>query len=287
MPPSKPVDLSPDDQDILEAWRLMFERECVAEIASLSGLEGYVYGFELDHGLIESDPVLSYHFHTSPANTLEFGTQVLSEKFTAAGIAPRPNIRVMNLHPRYLKRVDELRMRDRNDVVMLDVKIEDITHPHGWLKKAIYECRDCKTVTHIDQRRARERDSPRVCRICLEKAFEGIETHGMPMSMFYPRPNFKMLNEICKYEDIQGFSMRQITYDGEHHLINCSTKNEISGVVTDDMVGELNASSYARVNGVLRVDPLPTRNFAKDTRRLLSLDVFSIEPLPIEEAGQS
>jgi len=46
-------------------------------------------------------------------------------------------------------------------------------------------------------------------------------------------------------------------------------------------VGDVESSSFMRVNGILRVQPIPTRNFAKDTRRLLSIDVISVEPLPI------
>ena len=77
--------------------------------------------------------------------------------------------------------------------------------------------------------------------------------------------------------------MSQITYNSEHHLINCTTRNQIIGTVTDDLVDQLRGSEYKRINGILRVQPVPDRTFAKDTRRLLSIDILSVEDLHIEE----
>jgi hypothetical protein len=90
-----------------------------------------------------------------------------------------------------------------------------------------------------------------------------------------------MLIDECYYEDVQDVSMRQISYNKDHHLIQCSAKFELIGTLSDDLVGDVESSSFMRVNGILRVQPIPTRNFAKDTRRLLSIDVISVEPLPI------
>ena len=109
----------------------------------------------------------------------------------------------------------------------------------------------------------------------------------IPWGLFSPRPNFKMVLEECKYEDIQDISMRQITYNKDHHLIHCSMKNEIIGTVSDDLVGDLNAPAYVRVNGIVRVQPIPSRNFSKDTRRVLSIDVLSVEELPINDGTSS
>ena len=92
-----------------------------------------------------------------------------------------------------------------------------------------------------------------------------------------------MLVEECKYEDVQDISMSQITYNKEHHLINCSTRNQILGTVADDLVDQIMASKYLRVNGIVRVQPVPDRTFAKDTRRLLSIDIISVEELSISE----
>jgi DNA replicative helicase MCM subunit Mcm2 (Cdc46/Mcm family) len=92
-----------------------------------------------------------------------------------------------------------------------------------------------------------------------------------------------MMIEECKYEDVQDISMSQITYNKEHHLINCSTRTQILGTVSDDLVDQITSSTYLRVNGILRVQPVPDRTFSKDTRRLLSIDILSVEELPISE----
>jgi hypothetical protein len=92
-----------------------------------------------------------------------------------------------------------------------------------------------------------------------------------------------MLTDECYYEDVQDVSMHQITYNNDHHLIQCNSSFELIGTLSDDLVGEVEPSTFMRVNGILRVQPIPTRTFAKDTRRLLSIDVLSIEPLPIKE----
>ena len=92
-----------------------------------------------------------------------------------------------------------------------------------------------------------------------------------------------MLTEECTYEDVQDISMSQITYNSEHRLINCSTRNQILGTVADDLVDAIKTSEYLRINGIVRVQPVPDRNFAKDTRRLLSIDILSIEELPIQD----
>ena len=68
------------------------------------------------------------------------------------------------------------------------------------------------------------REPVRVCRVCLDKVFADMDTKDMPMGLFHPRPNFRMLTEECKYEDVQDISMSQITYNSEHRLINCSSR---------------------------------------------------------------
>ncbi|MDA7463376.1 hypothetical protein N9M68_04900 [Candidatus Poseidonia alphae] len=278
-----PIDLGEKDQQVLAAWRILFEEEYLPEIKNLEGLEMNVFGFEVQHDVMSKDNVLKTEFHLNPARTLSMGDKVLKEQFDQNGVLTRPIVRVVNLSTNYHRTMDELRMRDRDKLLSVDVKIAHVSHPYGWLKSAIYKCKDCGTSTIVEQRRARERESPNVCRICLQKSIEGIETKGIPLTHFYPRPNFRMLIDECYYEDVQDISMRQISYNKEYHLLQCSTKFELIGTLADDLVGDIESSSFMRINGILRVQPIPTRNFAKDTRRLLSIDVISVEPLPIVE----
>ena len=75
-----------------------------------------------------------------------------------------------------------------------------------------------------------------------------------------------MLTEECKYEDVQDLQMCQVTYNSDHHVLNTSTRHQILGTVNDDLVGEVLTSTYARVNGIVPVQPIPERTFAKDAR---------------------
>lgn len=283
MPPSDPIDLGEKDKNVLAAWRLMFEKEYLAEIIDLKGLEMSVFGFEVQHEVLARDNFLNTEFHLDPARTLSIGNKVLKEQFDQNGVLARPVIRVVNLSENYHRTMEELRMRDRDQLLTVDVKMAHVFHPYGWLKTAVYQCKDCDLVKEVQQRRARQRESPSVCKVCLQKSLEGIETLNLPLTNFYPRPNFRMLTDECYYEDVQDVSMHQITYNNDHHLIQCNSSFELIGTLSDDLVGEVEPSTFMRVNGILRVQPIPTRTFAKDTRRLLSIDVLSIEPLPIKE----
>ena len=283
MPPPKNVKIDPEEQAALREWKTVIVSNYTADIARLHGMEDSVHGFHVEHHLIDQQPTLRHMFHENPTRALELGHRIMREQFDANNIPTRPVIRVVGLPENYLNRVDELRMRDRNDLVCLDVKINEVSQPYGWLKQATYECLDCGTPTVINQRRARERESPRVCRVCLDKVFSDMDTKDLPMGMFHPRPNFRMVIEECVYEDVQDISMSQITYNSEHRLINCSTRNQIVGTVADDLVHALESSTYARINGIVRVQPVPERNFAKDTRRLLSIDILSVEELPVQD----
>ncbi|MBQ69868.1 MAG: hypothetical protein CMA65_00045 [Euryarchaeota archaeon] len=283
MPPSDPIDLGEKDKNVLAAWRLMFEKEYLAEIIDLKGLEMSVFGFEVQHEVLARDNFLNTEFHLDPARTLSIGNKVLKEQFDQNGVLARPVIRVVNLSENYHRTMEELRMRDRDQLLTVDVKMAHVFHPYGWLKTAVYQCKDCDLVKEVQQRRARQRESPSVCKVCLQKSLEGIETLNLPLTNFYPRPNFRMLTDECYYEDVQDVSMHQITYNTDHHLIQCNSSFELIGTLSDDLVGEVEPSTFMRVNGILRVQPIPTRTFAKDTRRLLSIDVLSVEPLPIKE----
>ncbi len=282
MSPTEKVEVEPEDQDALREWREIVEAHYLPDIARLEGLEDSVHGFHIQHKLIDKKPTLRRLFHENPTRALELASRIMREQFEAHNIPTRPVVRVVGLSENYLNRVDELRMRDRNALVCLDVKINDVSQPYGWLKLAKYECRDCGTPTEVKQRRARERESPALCMTCLRKVWEAKDTEDLPMGMFNPRPNFRMVIEECNYEDVQDISMSQITYNKEHHLISTSSRNQIIGTVSDDLVDQVGDFPYARINGIVRVQPVPDRNFAKDTRRLLSIDVISVEELHLD-----
>ena len=281
MLPSKNVDLDPEEQAALREWRELVVEHYTEDIEHLEGMEESVHGFHIEHRLIDEKPTLRRIFHERPTRALELGFRIMREQFDAHKIPTRPVLRVVGLSDNYLNSVDELRMRDRNQLVALDVKINDISQPYGWLKQAVYECLDCGATASVKQRRARQRESPRTCRTCLQKAFEGIKTDNIPIGLFNPLPHFTLRQEDCVYEDAVDLSMSQITYNQDYNLINCSTHNQIIGTVSDDLIDQMVVKSYVRVNAIVRVEPIPDRTFAKDTRRLLALDILSVEELPI------
>ncbi len=283
MSPPRKVDVDPDAQSVLREWRELIVEHYQKDIARLEGMDESVHGFHIEHALIDKKETLRRFFHENPTRALELGSQIMREQFDQHNILTRPVLRVVGLSKNYLNRVDELRMRDRNGLVCLDVKINEVSHPYGWLKLAVYECTDCETRVEVPQRRARERESPYLCRSCLQQAMEGYNTTDIPRSFIRPNSDFTLVVEDCKYEDVQDISMSQITYNSEHHLINCSTRNQILGTLADDLVDQLRPSTYVRVNGIVRVQPVPDRTFAKDTRRLLSIDILSVEELNIED----
>ena len=283
MSPPRKVDVDPDEQIVLREWRELIVENYEKDIARLEGMEESVHGFHVEHALMDQKDTLRRFFHENPTRALELGSRIMREQFDNHNIPTRPVLRVIGLSENYLNRVDELRMRDRNDLVCLDVKINEVSHPYGWLKTAVYECMDCETRVEVSQRRARERESPSLCRTCLQQLMENYQKTDIPKRFIRPDSEFLMIVEECKYEDVQDISMSQITYNGEHHLINCSTRNQILGTLTDDLVDQLRPSTYMRINGIVRVQPVPDRTFSKDTRRLLSIDILSVEELHIEE----
>ena len=163
----------------------------------------------------------------------------------------------------------------------MDVKIVEVSDAYGWLKVAAYRCRDCKDEQTIVQRRARERESPPFCMACIRKARESDDENQVPVSLLARRPNFSLITEDCFYEDAQSLRVRQVVYDDEGHVLNDGAPESLEAVVADEMVGRLTPSTYYRLNAVVKLEPLRDRTFAKDTRRVLALEVISAEELAL------
>ena len=58
MSANDPIDLGEKDQQVLAAWRILFEKEYLPEIKNLEGLEMNVFGFEVQHDVMSKDKVL-------------------------------------------------------------------------------------------------------------------------------------------------------------------------------------------------------------------------------------
>jgi len=279
MPSEHEIDLDPEEQAILRAWRLLVSKHYLEDIQHLQGNPGIIHGFEIAHRLVCDYEDLRMSFHLNPTRFHELGHQVMREQFDENMVRMRPIIRVVELDEDYHRRIDTLRMRDRNKVVSITVKINDISPSYGWVQEAVYECKRCKEQTTLKQRRARERESPSHCETCFARLLKRLDMEEEPYSVRPPRPQFVMSTEHSNYEDVQDIQMCQAVFSEEGELLHVSQEDEMVGVVSDDLVGELEKGSCARVNGIVRVEPFPNRTFSKDTRRVLSLQVLSVEVL--------
>ena len=50
-------------------------------------------------------------------------------------------------------------------------------------------------------------------------------------------------------------------------------------IIDDEYVDRFSVGDTVRINGIVQIDPVPDRNFMKDTRRILQIHAFSVEPL--------
>lgn len=276
--------IEPDSamQEVLGAWRILFEKNHIEEIKRLKGFEERVFGLEVEHSLICNNEVLKPEFHTRPDWTLELGNIVLNEKMMIHGNDSRLVIRVVNFSKHHHFSLDELRMRHRSTMLTFDVIISPVGGPLGWIKKAVYECIDCEHRFEIKQRLARERDAPHLCYNCIE-IFAAKNKGKFPR---IPPVNFDMLVEDCYYEDIEYLNAIEVAIDNDGNVLKLGGEKFL-GVVNDEYVGTLVPGSIHRINARIAVDHLPNRDFVKDTRRIILLKIHSIENSPFKVSNVS
>jgi DNA replicative helicase MCM subunit Mcm2 (Cdc46/Mcm family) len=281
---TKDAGIEPDKimQEVLTAWRLLFTNNHAEEIKRLNGLEERVFGLEVEHSLICLNDTLRTEFHTRPDWTLDLGNIVLNEQTAMQDNDSRLVIRVVNFSKNHHFSLDELRMRHRSAMLTFDVIISPLGGPLGWIKKAVYECNDCGYRSEIRQRLAREREAPKMCFSCIE-LFAAKNKGALPP---FPPRDIKLMVEDCYYEDIEYLNLRQISIDDDGNLMNLGDEKYI-GVINDEYVGELTTGSIHRINAQVAVDHLPNRDFVKDTRRIILLNIHSIEESPFNVSNAS
>jgi len=84
------------------------------------------------------------------------------------------------------------------------------------------------------------------------------------------RKSMKLTAEGSFYKDIQYLSVSDI---------DDSSAQPIWVIIDDEYVDRFSIGDTVRINGIVQIDPVPDRNFMKDTRRILQIHAFSIEPL--------
>ncbi|GIS27777.1 MAG: hypothetical protein CM15mP128_5360 [Methanobacteriota archaeon] len=97
-------------------------------------------------------------------------------------------------------------MRDRRKLFTFDTLVVGRTPPLGYLQKAAYACaaKGCDFVKEIEQRLARQRESPGPCPKCAERFLSGMEPDEREVAArFLPRSSYYLVNEDLRYIDVQ------------------------------------------------------------------------------------
>ena len=265
--PGPPSELA----DTLNHWRDLFQRKHSEDFEALEGLTGMedpIFSFLVDYADIDKDDLLSLRFNEYPEETIEQANEVL-RSMCAEYTDVRCVLRPIYFPDEKIKTVSSLRMRNRGEPVSLIVKIQDVGPRVGYLKKALYTCIACGHREEIAQRVARERKRPRgPCRICLEEA-EQMLGGQVSYSLYKSLESLMQLTaEGSFYQDIQYLNV---------HDANETGKQPIQIILDDEYVDRHKPGQTIRINGVVYIDPIPDRNFVKDTRRILQVRALSIE----------
>ena len=265
--PGPPSELA----DTLNHWRDLFQRKHAEDFEALEGLTGMedpIFSFLVDYADIDQDDLLSLRFNEYPEETIEQANEVL-RSMCAEYTDVRCVLRPIYFPDEKIKTVSSLRMRNRGELVSLIVKIQDVGPRIGYLKRALYTCIACGHREEIAQRVARERKRPRgPCRICLEEA-EQMLGGNVSYSLYKSLESLMQLTaEGSFYQDIQYLNVHDATE---------TSKQPIQIILDDEYVDRHKPGQTIRINGVVYIDPIPDRNFVKDTRRILQVRALSIE----------
>lgn len=265
--PGPPSELA----DTLNHWRDLFQRKHSEDFEALEGLTGMddpIFSFLVDYADIDQDDLLSLRFNEYPEETIEQANEVL-RSMCAEYTDVRCVLRPIYFPDEKIKTVSSLRMRNRGELVSLVIKIQDVGPRVGYLKKALYSCIACGHIEEIAQRVARERKRPRgPCRVCLEEA-EQMLGGQVSYSLYKSLESLMQLTaEGSFYQDIQYLNVHDATE---------TSKQPIQIILDDEYVDRHKPGETIRINGVVYIDPIPDRNFVKDTRRILQVRALSIE----------
>lgn len=266
---------SPAQADTLNAWRELFESKHSEDFRSLLGtdcLEQPIFPFEVDYRDIDRNDVLSLYFNETPEETIELANEVLRTMVAENEVSDiRCILRPLFLPAERTKTISSLRMRNRGKIVSSVVRIKDVGPRLGYLQEALYVCARCESRDIVKQKIARERKRPEgPCKVCFDKAmetFEGKIPYGVYERL---KSSMKLTAEGSFYKDIQYLSVSDI---------DDSSGQPIWVAIDDEYVDTYKIGDTVRINGVVQIDPVPDRNFMKDTRRILQIHAFSIEGL--------
>ena len=105
--------------------------------------------------------------------------------------------------------------------------------------------------------------------LCLDDAERTI---GGPVSYGL----YKHLDSLLQLT-AEGSFYQDIQYLNVYDANSGSNEQPIQIIIDDEYVDEYREGQTIRINGIVYIDPIPDRNFVKDTRRILQVRAISIE----------
>jgi DNA replicative helicase MCM subunit Mcm2 (Cdc46/Mcm family) len=265
---------TPEEKKLLAAWRTFFQKNCKADFAALATSEEDVWGFELQWSLLETHKGLGQSFLNDMEKCLHSGQIVIEEQFRNHNIKPRPIIRIVGISELHRYHLTDLRMRDRTRFLRFDAVVHSTSRAMGWLKRSAYTCNECTHEWVIKEALARARTKAEACPMCLRRGLdlllEGAKREDLPD----PR-DIRMDLERNYYEDIQYVELFDPTCLRDEELPD--DVPTITAVVSDEYVNQFSPGQCITVNALIGVDHLPSRDYIRDTRRILRLDIHSVE----------
>ncbi|HII19495.1 MAG TPA: minichromosome maintenance protein MCM [Candidatus Poseidoniaceae archaeon] len=270
-----------ETQELMNAFGAFILDKHQGDLVNLGTCEEEIFSFEVEWNDLCSDPVIQGHLVDNLDRFMTVAEQVLNDRFIKYMQQPcRLVLRLNGLTEQHKRRLDSLRMRDRRKLFSFDTLIVGRTPPLGYLKRAAYACaaKGCTYVGYIEQRLARQRESPGQCPVCAERYLAGLAQEEREMAMrFLPRSKYRMNDEELRYIDVQYLSVMDVVPDGDGPW--SIGQHVWTAVVDEDFVDEYPVGSLVRLHATVHVDHLPERTFDKDTRRVMILRVEGIEML--------
>lgn len=275
-----------DEQDLMNAFGGLIEAKYTSDFEMLATCEEEIFSFEVDWADLCADPVIQGHLSDNLDRFMTVAERVLNDRFIRFMANPcRLVLRLSGLTEHHRRRLDSLRMRDRRKLFTFDTLVVGRTPPLGYLQKATYACaaKGCDYVREIQQRLARQRESPGPCPKCAERFLSELGPEEKEIAArFLPRSSYTLVNEDLRYIDVQYLSVMDVLPDangpwsvGQHVW---------TAVVDEDFVDAYPIGSLVRLHASVHVDHLPERTFDKDTRRVMILRVEGIDLLDEDAA---
>ena len=265
---------TPKEKQLLAAWRTFFQKNSKADFAALEGSEEEVWGFEIRWSDLEAHKGLGQSFLSDMEKCLHSGQIVIEEQFRNHNIKPRPVIRIVGISELNRYHLIDLRMRDRTRFLRFDAVVHSTSRAMGWLKRSAYICNVCTHQWTVNERLARPREEVEYCGVCLrngiKKRKEGVKKEDLPDPF-----DIRMDLETNYYEDIQYVELFDPTCLKDDQLPE--DVPTITAVLNDEYVDQFSPGDCITINAKIGVDHLPSRDYIRDTRRILRLDIHSVE----------